>query len=42
MDRVFGRIEQQIRKKDTIVMPEEDNEILRNHGHLLWAKLDRL
>ncbi|CAL9702359.1 unnamed protein product [Knipowitschia caucasica] len=32
VDRVFGRIEQQIRRKDTILMPEEYYEILQNHG----------
>lgn len=31
-DRAFGRIEQDIRKKDTILMPEEYSEILRKHG----------
>lgn len=34
VDRVFGRIEQQVRKKDTILMPEEYYEILRNHGNV--------
>ncbi|XP_041362797.1 uncharacterized protein LOC121378605 [Gigantopelta aegis] len=31
-DRVFGRIEQEIRKKDTILMPEEYHEIISKHG----------
>ena len=31
-DRVFGRIEQDIRKKNTILLPEEYCEILRKHG----------
>lgn len=34
VDRVFGRIEQQVRKKDTILMPEEYYEILCNHGNV--------
>ncbi len=34
VDRVFGRIEQQVRKKDTILMPEEYYVILRNHGNV--------
>lgn len=34
VDRVFGRIEQQIRKHNTILMPEEYYDILRNHGHV--------
>ncbi len=38
VDRVFGRIEQQVRKKETILMPEEYYEILHNHGnvHIYW------
>lgn len=31
-DRVFGRIEQDIRKQDTILLPEEYTNILRKHG----------
>ncbi len=34
VDRVSGRIEQQVRKKDTILMPEEYYEILHNHGNV--------
>ncbi len=34
VDRVFERIEQQVRKKDTILMPEEYYEILHNHGNV--------
>ncbi|KAK1889032.1 Phosphoribosyl-AMP cyclohydrolase [Dissostichus eleginoides] len=34
VDRVFGRIEQQVRKKDTILMPEEYHQILRSHGNV--------
>ena len=33
-DRVFGRIEQAIRKQNTILMPEEYYRILRNHGNV--------
>lgn len=33
VDRVFERIEQQIRKHNTNLMPEE-YDILRNHGHV--------
>lgn len=31
-DRVFGRIEQDIRKHTTILLPEEYNNILQKHG----------
>jgi len=34
VDRVFGRIEQQVRKKDTILMPEEYYQLLRSHGNV--------
>ncbi|GFO31833.1 4-diphosphocytidyl-2-c-methyl-d-erythritol kinase [Plakobranchus ocellatus] len=33
-DRVFGRIEQDIRRTPTILFPEEYYEILRRHGNL--------
>ena len=31
-DRVFGRIGQQLKKLDTVLMPEEYLAVLRNHG----------
>ena len=31
-DRVFGRIRQQLKKLDTVLMPEEYLAVLRNHG----------
>lgn len=34
VNRVFGRIEQQVRKKDTVLMPEEYYDILSNHGNV--------
>ena len=33
-DRAFGRIEQEIRKHDTILLPSDYYEILKRHGHL--------
>ena len=33
-DRVFGRIEQAVRKKDTILHPKEYVEILQNYGNV--------
>ena len=33
-DRVFGRIEQEIRRRDTILLPQEYINILRNHGNV--------
>ena len=43
VDRVFGRIEQQVQKKDTILMPEEYSAILHSHGNVrLWATLEGL
>lgn len=44
-DRVFGRVEQDIRRKNTILLPEEYFDILRRHGTLLayptnWQALD--
>ena len=34
-DRVFGRIEQDLRKKDTILLPDEYDAVLQRHGTLL-------
>ena len=31
-DRIFGGVEQEIKKRDTILLPEEYHDILRNHG----------
>ena len=39
-DRVFGRIEQEIRKKDCILLPAEYDEILSHHGTVLKYKED--
>ena len=44
-DRVFGRIEQDLRRKDTILLPEEYNTVLAKHGTLLvydedWTALN--
>ena len=44
-DRAFGRVEQEIRKKETIVLPEEYCAILQNHGTVFrygkdWNCLD--
>ena len=33
-DRVFGRIQQSIKKKNTILLPEQYYSILREHGNL--------
>ncbi|GFN82204.1 4-diphosphocytidyl-2-c-methyl-d-erythritol kinase [Plakobranchus ocellatus] len=33
-DRVFGRIEQDIRRTPTILLPEDYYDILRRHGNL--------
>ena len=34
-DRVFGRIEQDLRRKDTILLPSDYHAVLRSHGTLL-------
>ena len=44
-DRVFGRIEQDLRNKDTILLPDEYNAVLQRHGTLLvydhdWQEYD--
>ena len=31
-DRVFGRIEQKLRKMDTVLLPRDYHEVLSNHG----------
>ena len=44
-DRVFGRVEQEIRKNPTILLPDDYLAILSNHGHVHqygndWDSLD--
>ena len=44
-DRVFGRIEQDVRKKESILLPSEYISILKKHGTVLcytedWSALD--
>ncbi|KAL2092895.1 hypothetical protein ACEWY4_012693 [Coilia grayii] len=34
VDRVFGRIEQQVCKQETTLLPEEYHNIIRNHGRV--------
>ena len=34
-DRMFGRIEQELRRKDTILLPSDYHAVLRSHGTLL-------
>ena len=39
-DRVFGRIEQQIRKNNSVLHPEEYYELLREHGNVYVYDID--